>query len=168
MIEPLTLLNLLVSSVVSSSSVIPRGTRELREEDGFMWDTCWVLPWVRSLALPSTFLGKIDNKDELSFNCYHYTRSWTTDLSKMYFLVHGRMKKQKHVEGISSQYGPDRWCLQHKLNYPQVFYLRYKISRKYNKESLLMVKRFTCGAASVEEKITSVSYLNWQKRNWRP
>ena len=35
LIKSLTLLNLLVSCAVNSSSVTPRGTRELSEEDGF-------------------------------------------------------------------------------------------------------------------------------------
>ena len=36
MTETPTLSNFLVNSAVSSSSVIPRGTSELREEDGFV------------------------------------------------------------------------------------------------------------------------------------
>ena len=36
MIEALTVLNFNVSSVVNSSSLIPRGTKELKEDDGLM------------------------------------------------------------------------------------------------------------------------------------
>ena len=61
----------------------------------------------------------------------------------------------------------DQTCGVSNINWTtlQVFDVRNnEISRKYNKQSFLMVKRFTCGAASVGEKITSVLYLNCQSK----